>query len=193
MRPLCITLLLTLGLAPGGVALDDTKSANPAENGKVVREQVVGDILHPKEKVLRITGKVKVIDANTVGFEDGTQVTVTTTMDAPDLGQKGLMGDKFYPAGKEAAEFLRKLTGDKPVTFYAWGNGEGREAKLRGRCFVGETQLGVEMVRNGWAISHHSAMVPYEIIARENKRGLWRGEFVLPELWRKGERLKGEE
>jgi hypothetical protein len=29
-------------------------------------------------------------------------------------------------------------------------------------------------------------------IARENKRGLWRGEFVDPQLWRKGERLKGE-
>jgi hypothetical protein len=35
-------------------------------------------------------------------------------------------------------------------------------------------------------------MTPYEIIARENNRGLWRGEFVLPERWRQGERLPGE-
>jgi endonuclease YncB( thermonuclease family) len=192
MRPLCIVAGLTIGVGVCGFALDDQKPANHPEKGKLVREHIVGDVLHPKEKVLRITGKAKVIDANTLEFEDGTQVTVTTTMDTPDLGQKGLIGDRLYPAGKEAAEFLRKLIGDKPVSFYAWGDGEDRVAKLRGRRLIGESELGVEMVRNGWAISHHSAMIPYEIIARENKRGLWRGDFVLPERWRKGERLKGE-
>jgi endonuclease YncB( thermonuclease family) len=48
------------------------------------------------------------------------------------------------------------------------------------------------MVRHGWALSHHSAMEPWEVIARENKRGMWRGKFVGPERWRKGERLPGE-
>jgi endonuclease YncB( thermonuclease family) len=48
------------------------------------------------------------------------------------------------------------------------------------------------MVRNGWAISQHTAVDAYEIFARENKRGLWRGQFVVPEKWRKGERLLGE-
>jgi hypothetical protein len=35
-------------------------------------------------------------------------------------------------------------------------------------------------------------MDAWEIIARENKRGLWRGKFTVPERWRKGERLAGE-
>jgi endonuclease YncB( thermonuclease family) len=35
-------------------------------------------------------------------------------------------------------------------------------------------------------------MEPWEVIARENKRGMWRGKFVGPERWRKGERLPGE-
>ena len=48
------------------------------------------------------------------------------------------------------------------------------------------------MVRNGWAIAHHSGITAWEIIARENKRGLWRGKFIVPERWRKGERLPGE-
>ena len=48
------------------------------------------------------------------------------------------------------------------------------------------------VVRNGWAFSHHSGMDAWEIIARENKRGLWRGKFIVPERWRKGERLPGE-
>jgi endonuclease YncB( thermonuclease family) len=35
-------------------------------------------------------------------------------------------------------------------------------------------------------------MDAYEALAREHKRGLWRGEFVFPERWRKGERLPAE-
>jgi hypothetical protein len=48
------------------------------------------------------------------------------------------------------------------------------------------------MVRNGWAMAHHSGTIPYEVMARDHKRGLWRGEFVFPEEWRKGERLTQE-
>jgi endonuclease YncB( thermonuclease family) len=61
-----------------------------------------------------------------------------------------------------------------------------------GDAFVGETMLNIEMVRHGWAISHRSGMDAWQIIARENKRGLWRGEFVVAERWIKGERLPGE-
>jgi endonuclease YncB( thermonuclease family) len=141
---------------------------------------------------LRVSGKVKVIDANTLAFEDGTLVRVGGTMDAPDLDQPARLGKAFYPAGKEAAEFLKKLIGAKEVTFYPFGDG-GKKGVKNGLAFVGETQLGIEMVRSGWAVSNHSTMIPYESIAREAKRGLWRGEFVLPGEWRKGQRLKGEE
>jgi hypothetical protein len=41
-------------------------------------------------------------------------------------------------------------------------------------------------------MAHHTGMASWESIARENKRGIWRGEFILPEKWRKGERLPGE-
>jgi endonuclease YncB( thermonuclease family) len=143
--------------------------------------------------VLRITGKVKVLDAGTLAFADGTRVEVAGTVDAPALAQKGRIGNSFYPWGKQAAAFLRKLIGNRAVTFYAFGDGGDSVAgKLRGRCFVGETSLGTEMVRNGWALSAHSQMTPYEIIARENKRGVWKGKFIVPERWRKGERLPGE-
>ena len=64
------------------------------------------------EKILRITGKVKVIDAGTLAFEDGTQVFVAGPIDAPALEQMALIGEKFYPWGREAAEFLRKRIGE---------------------------------------------------------------------------------
>jgi endonuclease YncB( thermonuclease family) len=116
-------------------------------------------------------------------------VELNGTIDAPEPEQTGLIGDSFYPCGKEAAQFLQKLIGDQPVTCFTGAKSTNR---LRGDCFVGETKLQIELVRNGWAIARHSSMEEWEVIARENKRGLWRGQFVLPERWRKGERLPDE-
>jgi endonuclease YncB( thermonuclease family) len=170
------------------------QTAERKEKPKIVRERLRGQWRHPGEQRVRITGRVSVIDANTLCFEDGTRFVVAGTVDAPDLEQPALLGTKLYSCGRDAAEFLRKLIDDRPVSFYAFGEGGDRDAdkRLRGVCFVGETNLGMELVRNGWAIAHHSSMTPYEILAREHKRGLWRGRFLLPELWRKGQRLPEE-
>jgi endonuclease YncB( thermonuclease family) len=137
---------------------------------------------------------VTVIDANTLQFGDGTRTQAAGVTDAPDLDQNAMIDGKLYPCGKEAAEFLKKLIGDRPVSFYAFGDRLERDAqnRLRGSCFIDDTSLGAELVRHGWALAHHSGVTPYEVFAREKKRGLWRGEFVIPELWRKGQRLPGE-
>jgi endonuclease YncB( thermonuclease family) len=165
-----------------------------ADEPKVVTDRPRGQWRSADNFRIRLTGKVEVIDANTLAFLDGTRIEAAGVTDAPDLEQKALFVGKFYPCGKEAAEFLRELIGDRPVSFYAFGERLEKDAsgRLRGSCFVGETSLDAELVRNGWALAHHSGMTPYEIMARENKRGLWRGEFVIPERWRKGERLPGE-
>src|SRR5262245_59772605 len=42
----------------------------------VVREQVQGQWRYPGEKLLRITGRAKVLDAHTLLFEDGTAVNI---------------------------------------------------------------------------------------------------------------------
>jgi endonuclease YncB( thermonuclease family) len=193
MRPIAVLFAIAaLALCANGSAPDDKNPSRGEGKSKLVREQVRGQLRRPDEKLLRITGQVEVRDANTLVFGDGTEVTTGMGMDAPDLKQQGLIGDTFYPCGKEAAEFLAKLIGRQTVTFHASKDQDLEAKKLRGNCFVGETSLEIEMVRNGWAIAHHSGITAWEIFARENKRGLWRGRFVQPELWRKGERLKGE-
>jgi hypothetical protein len=167
---------------------------SPGSHAKLVKEQVRGGVVFPAEKRtwLRITGKVKVLNAHTLLFEDGTEVDLNGGIDAPELEQQGMIGDSLYPCGKDAAEFLRKLIADQTVKCFAGPEHvEGKKVRIASG-FVGETNLNIEMVRNGWAFSHHSGMDPWEIIARENKRGLWRGQFVVPERWRKGERLPGE-
>jgi hypothetical protein len=61
----------------------------------------------------------EVIDAHTLRYEDATVVDLNGGMDAPDLAQRGRIDGKLYPAGEEAANFLRSLVGNKPVTSYA--------------------------------------------------------------------------
>jgi hypothetical protein len=188
----CIVVLTLLGFAIAGTG-GGREPAKPDNRPKVVREQVQGQWRFPGDKLLRITGRVQVLDAHTLLYEDGTEVNTNGGMDAPELGQQGLINGALYPCGKEAAAFLKKLIGDRSVACYSDAD-DPIDAKKVGRAdaFVGETNLAVEMVRNGWAMAHHSGMAAWEVIARDNKRGLWRGKFVFPEKWRKGERLLQE-
>jgi endonuclease YncB( thermonuclease family) len=195
MRSILLVLVLVALVFDTDLSRSDDRKPQAAEDRpKVVKEQVRGGIVFPAERRMwtRITGKVKVVNAYTLRFEDGTEVCLGGGIDAPELDQKGLIGESFYPCGKQAAEFLQKLIGDQAVTFLTTEGHVRVGNNPAGSCFVGETNLEIEMVRNGWALSHHSGMDAWEIIARENKRGLWRGKFIVPERWRLGERLPEE-
>jgi endonuclease YncB( thermonuclease family) len=120
MRPILVIIVLAALVLCANVSSSDDKKPQGAEDKpKVVKEQVQGGIVFPADKRIwtRITGKVTVVNARTLRFEDGTEVCLSAAIDAPELEQKALIGESFYPCGKEAAEFLKKLIGDKPVTF----------------------------------------------------------------------------
>jgi len=172
----CLSVL-GLGLSLG-VAGQDGKEP--------VKGNVKGSIHHGGGKHTwdRIIAKAKVVDAHTLQLEDGSRIPLHLV--APDLNQQGVIDGKLYPCGKEAAEFLRKLIGDRTVACYYV---VGQEKWM---AYVGDTSVTHEMIINGWSLAHHSSLHPAEIIARENKRGLWRGEFIDPDEWRKGKRLPAE-
>jgi len=154
---------------------------------KVVKDRVKGAIFHDKGKREweRITGRARVIDAHTLEFADGTRILLHVV--APELGQMGMIDGAPYPCGKEAAEFLRKLIGERSVMCFLV---EAQDNKWIG--YVADTNLAHALVINGWGLAHHSSLHPAEIAARENKRGLWRGQFLDPDEWRAGKRLHGE-
>jgi endonuclease YncB( thermonuclease family) len=186
MHKTCLALvLMVLGSAAASAYEEQRKSGDAAKVARVV-------VTSSNGPWTRITGRATVVNAYTLRLEDDTLVDLRFTMDAPEPDQMGLVGNALYPCGRESAEFLAKLIGDKPVTLFI--DGEIVAGKQpAGPCFGGEIQLQLEMVRNGWAVSAHSGMDAWELIAREHKRGLWRGRFVAPKRWRKGERLPGEE
>ena len=167
-----------VGVAPG---------KKSEEKPKVVKDRVKGSIHHDngKREWERITGRARVIDAHTLEFADGTRILLHVV--TPELGQMGVIGETFYPCGKEAAEFLRMLVGDQPVMCFLV---EAQDDKWIG--YAGDKNLGHELVINGWGLAHHSSLHPAEITAREKQRGLWRGKFLDPDDWRAGRRFPGE-
>jgi len=187
MRPTAAIFCFVLFAFSANVpAQDGKKTQSGEEKPKVTRDRVKGSIHHAggKSEWQRITGKAKVLDAHTLQFEDGTQIPLLLV--APDLDQMGKIDGSLYPCGKEAAEFLRKLIGDRLETCFLV------EAQGKWFGYVGDTNIEHAMIINGWALAHHSGMNGAEIIARENKRGLWRGQFLDPDDWHAGKRLSGE-
>jgi endonuclease YncB( thermonuclease family) len=187
MRSTMTILCVVLSALSAIVGAQDGKKTEPREDKpKVVRDKVKGSIHHAggKSEWQRIAGKAKVVDAHTLLYEDGTQIQLLVV--APDLDQMGKVDGSLYPCGKEAAEFLGKLIADRPVTCFLVG------AQDKWLGYVGDTNIEHALIINGWALAHHSGMNAAEIIARENKRGLWRGQFVDPDDWRAGKRLPGE-
>jgi RNA polymerase sigma factor (sigma-70 family) len=108
----------------------------------------------------RITGKVKVLDAKTLLFDDGTRIPLN--MVAPVGREKG---------AREAADFLAQLVRDRTVNCFLV------EAQLAYIGYVGDVNIEHAMIIHGWARSHHSGTKPAEAIAQENQRGLWGRKF----------------
>jgi endonuclease YncB( thermonuclease family) len=187
LRLLLLLSIFTQNAAPG----QEIESAEP-DSPKVERT-IVRSASRFVDDQVRIVGSVTVIDAHTLRY--GTEVDLLGMLDAPDLEQTGRIGEKMYPLGREAAEFLRGQIGDRPVTSFIPTDRDDWDTQTKfekGHAFVSESSLNTELVRNGWATAHHTGMQSWEAIARLNKRGIWQGQFVPPEKWRKGERLPGE-
>jgi RNA polymerase sigma factor (sigma-70 family) len=124
----------------------------------------VRDLPRKWQDFQRITGKVKVIDAKTLLFDDGTRIPLN--MVAPVGREKG---------AREAAEYLAQLVGDRTVSCFLV------EAQLAYIGHVGDVNIEHAMIIHGWARSHHSGTGPAETIARENQRGLWSRKFQGPD------------
>src|SRR5262245_31955876 len=161
-----------------------TAAKKPNVPAPVIRDEVAGSIHHGggKSRWQRLTGQVRVLGPSTLEYADGTRVELGLV--CPALEQMAMNGDTLYPCGREATEYLRRLIGERSVTSY--GEDNPRNA------YVGDLNLERAMIVGGWALADHSSLQADEVIARENKRGLWRGKFLHPNDWRAGLRLPGE-
>ena len=136
-----------------------------------------------------VAGRARVIDGDTI--EVGAVRIRLFGVDAPESAQSCLEGNRRWPCGEQATRALSRQIEGRSVAC------EERDRDRYGRvvavCRYGGQDVNTRLVRDGWAIAYRrysTAYVDEEASAKAAKRGVWRGEFVPPWDWRRGDRLK---
>ena len=138
------------------------------------------------QKTLAIVGKVtRVSDGDTIWVHTGLlrHKVRLNRIDAPESNQ---------PYGKESAAHLKSLIFGKEVRVEY--EATDRYGRILGIVFLGETDINLQMVHDGyaWHYSHFDKSPSYaaaEREARSARRGLWAAPYPInPYQWRKSER-----
>lgn len=127
-----------------------------------------------------LEGPVRIVDGDSLVMHD---IRIRLRgIDAPELAQTCSHGGTSYPCGREAQAALARLVSGRPVICQTHGN--DRYGRILARCMVGTTELNREMVQAGWALAYGDYSAE-ERAARQARQGLWRGEFMRPQDWRR--------
>ena len=114
-------------------------------------------------------------------------------IDAPEFIQTCYNADNTeYACGLEALQYLEKLLQNSSVHCECAVQKDkyGREIC---ECFADDISINQAMVFGGYAVNYRKdEYIEAEHNARENKRGIWRGKFMRPALFRTLERLKSK-
>ncbi len=107
-------------------------------------------------------------------------------LDAPEAQQDCQRDGQSWACGREAGAALRRKINGRTVDCDPIGL--DRYNRILARCRVGGEELNAWLVREGWAVSY-GAYRSDERYARENRRGVWAGEFQRPQEWRRENRF----
>ncbi len=135
-----------------------------------------------------VTGKATVVDGDQLVVQ-GYRILLHG-IDAPELDQECVSDGVPWPCGRDAAQALAERIADQSLDCADKGNAPC--AKINAVCRVGALDLNGWLVSEGWALAARHitrAYVAQETKAKKAKRGIWRGRFVKPWAWRRGERL----
>ena len=108
-------------------------------------------------------------------------------IDTPEKKQICIKNSKEYRCGQEATIALIKKINGKTVVCKVQDKLD-RYKRYIGVCFLEDINLNRWMVRNGYAVAYRRYSKDYiqdENYAKKNKIGLWSGNFIHPEKWRK--------
>lgn len=129
------------------------------------------------------SGRLHVGDGDSLDL-DGVRYRLAG-IDAPETDQTCTLAGERHPCGREAREHLVGLIAGRAVSC-AWSKLDKYHRRL-GRCRAGDTDLNAAMVRGGWAVAY-GGYESEEADARAHGRGVWSGDFVWPEDFRREKR-----
>jgi endonuclease YncB( thermonuclease family) len=132
----------------------------------------------------RLVGSAAVVDGNTIVVE-GESIRLHG-IDAPDLGQTFMWRGGKAPCGMMAMSALETLVTKGKVRCDV--TGRDRKGQVIARCFAPDGgDIARCLVSAGWALAYRRYSAEYvdaEVQACRAQRGLWRGTFETPWIWR---------
>ncbi len=134
------------------------------------------------------TGDGRVIDGDSL-LLDGQQVRLFG-IDAPELSQQCQTSTgSSYSCGRKARQYLQSIVKGNRVTCKVMNiDRYRREVSI---CRIGDVELNLKMLQAGWAVNFYTPSLRYlraEKQARQQRRGLWQGQFMPPSQWREEHR-----
>ncbi len=133
-------------------------------------------------------GRATALDGDTLILND--RIFQLVGVDAPELGQTCLEGKKRWRCGLTAGWTLQRLLCCRDVECSI--RETERPAVDLAVCVSQSRDVGETMVLRGMAVAGDDLGPGYKSSqesARSARLGIWRGEFVQPADWRRGERL----
>ncbi len=146
----------------------------------------------PKAKTKRRSSSKQEVLVGIPKITDGDTIRIGNTrirlhgIDAPEAKQTCASGDKEWRCGWEATNALANIVGKHWVTCSK--RGVDRYRRVVAVCRAGPIDLNAWMVSNGWAVAYRKYSMDYvrdEADAKAGRKGMWRGEFVMPWDWRR--------
>ncbi|MCJ8506824.1 thermonuclease family protein [Rhizobium lemnae] len=149
---------------------------------------VIASVLQDGGEQRVFRGPFHVIDGDTLA-EAGFRLRLAG-IDAPELDQTcRTVDDQPWPCGWVARDRLVDLVKDSDVE--CRGTEVDRYDRPLVICYRLTTNLNVQMVRAGFALSTGLLTYQREQLKAENeKRGIWAGRFQRPSQWRRERKLE---
>ena len=170
----------------GGI-IDNVLSAI---SGKKVQEQQQKPF-NPNDYPV-VYGSVKVVNGDTLIMYG--KYFKLFGIDAPESNQTcANRSGRSYNCGRESAMWLKNWIGENELECHVIR--QNTKGDMEGTCSYGPYDLGAALVNAGWAVANvHVTDIyyPYELQAKDNRRGLWQGQFYMPWDWRKMQNRKAK-
>ena len=144
-------------------------------------------------EITSITGHAKVTDGDTIKIN--TFKIRLDGIDAPEKKQKCkrpyleifiFIFYEDYSCGQTSTEALIKKINNQKITCKI--SDVDYFKRLIGECYKRKTNLNAWLVSNGYAVAFRKYSKKYvqdEILAKQEKRGMWQGKFEMPWDYRK--------
>jgi endonuclease YncB( thermonuclease family) len=133
----------------------------------------------------QITGPARAVDPTVIEV-DGQRVMLFG-IDSVMRKQTCAIGGKIWQCWAAALRNLEILLDQGAVTCETVGEPDVY-SRLLARCNINGESLNEQLVRTGWAVARRSETTDYvaaEAEAKEKKHGLWQGEFMMPDAFRR--------